>query len=131
MEGHLIQYIAQQQATPPSAPVEAKPSGAGAFETLILPFVMAGLFVFMWFTMIRPQRKEEKRKKEMFSSLSKGDSVVTTSGIIGTIATVKEDTVILKVGDGTRMEFLTSAIHTVKNMSVGKTEKSENADKKS
>jgi len=66
--------------------------------------------VGMYFLVIRPQRKEEKQKKEMLSTLQKGDTVVTVSGIIGTVATIKDETVILKVGDGTRMEFLRSAV---------------------
>ena len=64
----------------------------------------------MWLFVIRPQRKEEKKKREMVNTLKKGDEVVTTGGMIGTIATIKDDTVILNVGDKTRLEFMKSHI---------------------
>ncbi len=76
--------------------------------------MMALVFVLFYFLMIRPQRKEEKRKQEMQTGLKKGDTVVTTSGLVASVATVKEDTVILNV-DGTRMEFLRSAVGSVRN----------------
>ncbi|MCB1310152.1 MAG: preprotein translocase subunit YajC, partial [Leptospiraceae bacterium] len=55
--------------------------------------MIGGMALFMYFFVIRPQRKEEKRKKEMLSSLKKGDRIVTTSGILGTVASVKDETV--------------------------------------
>jgi len=117
----LIYFLAQQSASPapaPAAPASA-PSGATGqgdlMSNLTLPLMMVAIFAAMWFLMIRPQRKEEKRKKEMLSSLKKGDSVVTTSGIIGTVANVKDDTVLLKVGDNTKMEFVKSAITALRS----------------
>ena len=117
----LIYFHAQQSASPapaPAAPASA-PSGATGqgdlMSNLTLPLMMVAIFAAMWFLMIRPQRKEEKRKKEMLSSLKKGDSVVTTSGIIGTVANVKDDTVLLKVGDNTKMEFVKSAITALRS----------------
>lgn len=92
--------------------------------------IIGGTFVVMYFLMIRPQRKEEKRKQDMLKVLSKGDPVVTTSGIIGTIASVKEDTITLNVGNGTKMEFLRSAIGSVRNKENQKGESGKKADKK-
>ena len=77
--------------------------------------MMVGVFALMWFLMIRPQRKEEKKRKEMLAALKKGDAVVTNGGILGSIANIKEDTVVLKVGDGTRLEVLRSAVTAVRN----------------
>ena len=91
----------------------AKQAPAGGMFSMVGMMVL--IFGAMYFMVIRPQKKEEKRKKEMLGSLQKGDTVVTTSGILGTVATIKDDTVIVKVGDGVRMEFLRSAIGSVRN----------------
>ncbi len=122
----LVQYLAQQSAQP-SAPPAGGPGGAagggGPLQNFMPMIMIALIFASMWFFMIRPQRKEEKRKKDMLASLKKGDPVTTTGGILGTVATVKDETVILKVGDGTKMEFLKSAIGLVRG--TGKSEKEE------
>lgn len=122
----FLPYIAQQTSLPDAAPpVEAvtttpatpPPGGEGFLGSLgnFTPMLMMALvFVLFYFLMIRPQRKEEKRKQEMQTGLKKGDTVVTTSGLVASVATVKEDTVILNV-DGTRMEFLRSAVGSVRN----------------
>ncbi len=79
------------------------------------------IFAFMWLFVIRPQRKEEKKKKEMMGQLKKGDEVVTTGGMIGTVATIKDDTVVLNVGDKTRLEFLKSHIASVREQKKAET----------
>lgn len=124
MEPNLLQYLAQQQPAPapltvqpapggtPTAPAGKSESPMGSMWTTGLMF--AAVFVGMYFLVIRPQRKEEKRKKELLSKLGKGDRVVTSSGMIGTVQTVKDETVIVNVGDNTRIEFLRSAIADIR-----------------
>lgn len=127
MEYALFEYVAQQSAAPPMVP-EVQGSGGGIQDIFgqMGPMLMLGVvFVFTWFFMIRPQQKEEKRKKDLMNSLKKGDFVITASGILGSVATLKDDTVILKVGDGTRMEFLRSSIHSIREEGASKAEKSE------
>lgn len=63
----------------------------------VLPMVL--LFVFMYFIMIRPQQKEEKKKAQMLSELAVGDTVLTTSGFYGTIIDIQDDTVIVEFGN--------------------------------
>ena len=63
----------------------------------ILP--MALLFGFMYFAMIRPQQKEEKKKALMLNELAVGDTVLTTSGFYGTIIDISDDTVIVEFGN--------------------------------
>ncbi len=120
------EYLAQQSAAPSPAEVVqpqggttngSAPAGSGAAPGFDWTFflILGGVFVFMYFMMIRPQRQEEKRKKEMLSTLEKGDQVVTTSGILGSVASVKEDTITLNVGDGSRIEFLRSAVASVRD----------------
>lgn len=55
------------------------------------------IFVIMWFFMIRPQRKQQKKIEEMRAALKKGDKVVTAGGIKGVIAEVNESDILIKV----------------------------------
>ncbi len=86
------------------------PAGASMTSTLIM---MALIFVIFYFFLIRPQNKKQKETERMIAALKKGDKVVTIGGIHGTISSTKEQTVIVKVDDGTRIEFNRSAIATV------------------
>ncbi|MEW5700927.1 MAG: preprotein translocase subunit YajC [Candidatus Zixiibacteriota bacterium] len=91
------------------------PSGEGSSPNPILtflPFVL--MIVVVWFLLIRPQRKRQKEHQAMLTQLSKGDRVVTNSGMFGTIVGMSDNTVTLRVGDDsrseTKIEFLKSAI---------------------
>ena len=57
------------------------------------------LIAIMYFLFIMPQRKEQKRHKEMLEALRPGDEVVTAGGVIGEIVQLREDRVTLKSGD--------------------------------
>lgn len=71
-----------------------------AGESLFATFVpMILLFVFMYFIMIRPQQKEEKKKALMLNELAVGDTVLTTSGFYGTIIDITDDTLIVEFGN--------------------------------
>ena len=75
-----------------------------------LPFIAIGLFFY--FILLRPQQAEQRRRKELLNTLKKNDKVITTGGMIGTIADISSDgtRVTLKVDDNTRIKFLRSAI---------------------
>ena len=75
-----------------------------------LPFIAIGLFFY--FILLRPQQAETRRRKELLAALKKNDKVVTTGGMIGTIADISSDgtRVTLRVDDNTRIKFLRSAI---------------------
>ena len=70
--------------------------GAGDFFISFIPMIL--IFVFMYFMMIRPQQKEEKKKAQMLSELEVGDTVLTTSGFYGVIIDITDDTVIVEFG---------------------------------
>ena len=73
------------------------PSAGESLLATFLPMIL--LFVFMYFIMIRPQQKEEKKKAQMLSELVVGDIVLTTSGFYGTIIDITDDTVIVEFGN--------------------------------
>ncbi len=79
---------------------------------------MIALFGVMWFVLIRPQRKEEKRQQALRSALKRGDKVVTIGGAHAEIVAVGETTVDLKLGSGDEAAVVTfnkSAVGTVVN----------------
>ena len=72
------------------------------------------LFVFLYFFMIRPQKKQEKKDAEMRDSLQVGDEVTTIGGIIGKVVSIKGETFVLETTkDKTKIRFLKGAIRTV------------------
>lgn len=82
---------------PAGAPAGAGPSGLGGMMPILM---MVGIFAFMYFVLIRPQRKEEKRRKEMLGALKRGDAVTTIGGVHGTVETVGEQTIDVRIGSG-------------------------------
>jgi preprotein translocase subunit YajC len=72
--------------------------GGGNGLTGLLPFLL--IFVVMYFFMIRPQAKKQKDQKKYVEELKKGDRVVTTAGIHGSIIDLNENTILLEVENG-------------------------------
>ena len=102
------------------------PEGAGAeggpgMLMTFLPFI--AIILIFYFLIIRPQSKKRKETEKMLSALKKGDKIVTIGGIYGTIHSTKETTVIVKVDDNTKLEFLRSAISNIITASPVKEEK--------
>ncbi|MBI3999520.1 MAG: preprotein translocase subunit YajC [Candidatus Omnitrophica bacterium] len=78
-----------------------------------LPLII--MFVVFYFLLIRPQQKKQREHQELVKNLKKGDRIVTSSGIIGTVHTLQDDYVVLKVGDqDTKIEVLRSAVQEVR-----------------
>ena len=72
------------------------------------------LFVIMYFFMIRPQKKQEKRDAEMRNALAVGDEVTTIGGIIGKVVSIKEETFVLETTkDRTKIRFLRGAVRSI------------------
>lgn len=88
------------------------PNGqAGGTSSLISTLIMfAAVILIMYFLMIRPQQKRQKEHQNMLKSLQRGDKVITSSGMHGTIVDIDEQTVTLQVSDNTRIKFERAAI---------------------
>ncbi len=71
----------------------------GGGGTLILVGELALIGVFMYFLLIRPQRKQQKQMQTMLSTLAVGDSVVTTSGFYGVVIDIMDEVVIVEFGN--------------------------------
>ena len=103
------------QSTASSAAIdgtEATSATGSMWPTLIM---FGAVILIFYFLIIRPQKKRDKEAKDMLAAIKKGDKIVTIGGIRGTVAIVKESTIIVKVDDNTRIEFSKSAISAVLN----------------
>lgn len=110
--------------------LQAQPGGGG--EQLLFPLVTFGLIAaIMYFLIIRPQNKRQKEQQKMLDALKKGDRVVTIGGIRGTIVGMKDDSVLLKVDDSTKLEFSRSSVSGLlekKGKGGGKSQKKEQVE---
>jgi preprotein translocase subunit YajC len=102
------------------------PGGAAPQPDLLqtlLPFLFMG--VIFYFLLIRPQQKRQKQHQQLMANLKTGDRVVTSSGIHGLIANVKETTFLLKVADNVKIEIDKSAVAGVEKTAEPKSVISE------
>ena len=90
--------LAEAGAVAPEAAATAgeAPGTAAALIQMLLPMVL--IVVVFYFMLIRPQRKKDKKVKDMLSNLKVGDRICTIGGIYGTITGLREDTIVLSVG---------------------------------
>ena len=111
------------------APEAGGSASGGGSGQLVTTFVTFGLVILIfYFLIIRPQNKKNRDTKNMLAAIKKGDRVVTAGGIRGTILSVKDQVVVLKVDDSVKLEFSKSAISNVLEQSKepAKIEKKDN-----
>ena len=68
------------------------------------------IFAMFYFLMIRPQRKRQKEHQQMMEELKKGDRVITAGGIYGTVESVSEDNIVIKVESGATLRMAKSSV---------------------
>ncbi len=87
------------------------PQGQGGSGSLISMLVMFGaVILIMYFLMIRPQQKRQKEHQKMIENLKRGDKVVTTAGIHGTVTDIDGPSIVLQVSDNVKLTFEKTAI---------------------
>lgn len=82
-------------------------SSLGMFVPMIIIF---GIFYFM---LIRPQQRKEKERRAMIDNVKSGDKVLFSGGILGTITNTKENTLMVKIADGVKVEVARGAVQKV------------------
>jgi len=84
----------------------------GSGGTMYMVIWLGLLLLLMYMMMIRPQRKKQKEHDKLLAELKKGDKVVTTSGMFGTIFAIDEEhgRVVLRINEQTKLTFLKSSI---------------------
>ena len=86
---------------------QPQPQGGSSWSMWIM---LALIFGVMWFFMIRPQRKQQKELQKFRDGLKKGDKVVTIGGIYGTIAEIKDASVLVEVDNGVKIRVSKQAL---------------------
>jgi len=90
----------------------ADPSGApGSIVPTLVTFGL--VFVIFYFLIIRPQNRKQKDQKKMVEAVKKGDRIVSIGGIHGTVMSVKDSEVVVKIDTNTKLTLSKSAISSV------------------
>ncbi len=91
------------------APGDAGAQGGGGSGLIM----MVAIFAIFYFILIRPQQKKMKEHKKMVEQLKKGDEIITSGGIYGTVEGVTPDTLTVKIAEGTKVRITRSSIAAV------------------
>jgi preprotein translocase subunit YajC len=94
----------QGGAPPVQSPIPGCEQTGGMFVPIIL------MFVIIYFVLLRPQQKQQKKHQAMLKALKKGDRVITNSGIFGTLAGLTESTATLEVAKNVHIKLLRGQI---------------------
>lgn len=114
----LLSQALAQAATAPgaasgAAPATAPPSLFGALIDM-LP-MLAVCYLIFYFMVIRPQERKTKQHKALLESMKRGDSVVTSSGIVGKVSGVESDHVMVEIAPNVKVKFLRQHIVRLEN----------------
>ena len=115
----LADAAATTATTDAAAATETMSTGATIIYYAVQFVPMILIFVVFYFLLIRPQKKKDKKVKEMLAALKNGDRVCTIGGIYGTIVALKDDVLTIEVGEQkTQMVFARWAVRNVEQLSV-------------
>lgn len=98
---------------------ETEQGEQGGMSSIYMIVFVVLIIAMLYFTMIRPQRKQQKTHQEMMSQLRSGDKVITSSGIYGEIDSVSEDSIVLKIESGTKIRVTRGSIAVKREKTVG------------
>ena len=100
-------------------PAFAQAAGGGGTTDILMslvPFVL--IFVIMWFLIIRPQQRRVKSHQELIKNVRRGDTVVTSGGIVGKVSKVIDDAELeVEIAEGVRVRLVKGMITDVRNKS--------------
>jgi len=82
--------------------------GAGGMLTSLMPLIL--IFVIFYFLLILPQRKKQKEHRQMVGNLKRGDKIITTGGIYGTVTAVKKNYLEVEVDDKVKLRVQRGAV---------------------
>lgn len=124
----VAQQAADGLSNSPVAPAQtpASPGGGTAAAPACGPEQMAGLlpfvliFVVMWFMLLWPKQRQEKERRRMLDAIKKGDMVVTMGGMCGTVESLTDKHVVLRVDKNVTIQFLRSAVASVVTGEIAK-----------
>jgi preprotein translocase subunit YajC len=91
---------------------QAAPGAFHMLNSLIVPTML--IIGIMYFLMIRPQQKRLKEHRDMVAAIRRGDTIVTSGGIIGKVTKVEDEELQVEIADGVRIKLLRSTISEVR-----------------
>lgn len=93
-------------------PPQGGDAGSSLISTLIMFALIIGIFYFL---ILRPQQKRQKDRQKLLDAVKKGDKVITTGGVYGTVAGLDENgkTVLLQIADNVKVKFDRGAIGSI------------------
>ncbi|MBU1070477.1 preprotein translocase subunit YajC [Myxococcota bacterium] len=94
----------------PQKSTQESPQGCGGGNPMFSFLLLGVMFVVFYLFLIRPQQKRQKEMQSMLNALTKGDRVITSGGMLGTIVAITDQVVTLEVGDKTRIKVLRSHV---------------------
>jgi preprotein translocase subunit YajC len=97
---------------PGSIYAQAAPGAFDMLNSLIVPTML--IIGIMYFLMIRPQQKRLKEHRDMVASIRRGDTVVTSGGIIGKVTKVDENELQVEIADGVKIKVVRSTVSEVR-----------------
>ncbi len=89
-------------------------AGGGATALIMNLLPMVGIIAIFYFLLIRPQNKRQKAHREMLAALKKGDTVITSGGIIGRVFKLSDDEVVLDTLEGGKLRIVRAMVMDVK-----------------
>jgi preprotein translocase subunit YajC len=92
------------------APQGGGEAGSQGLSTVIM---FASIIFIFYFMIYRPQRKRQKEREALISKMEKGDKVITSGGMHGTVAAIEENSILVQVAENTKIRFEKSAVTTV------------------
>ena len=101
-------HLLLQDGAPPSEPAPSAPS---ILSSQLFPLLIIGVLFFV--LLILPEKKKQKQRQKMLDALKKGDRVMTSGGLYGTVVTTTAEVVVLQVADNVRLRFSRAAIQSV------------------
>ena len=85
--------------------------GTAGLISSLLPFLL--IILVFYFLILRPQQKRQKEKQRLLNSVKKGDKIITSGGIHGTVEGIEDNTVLVKISDNAKVKMERSAIATI------------------
>ncbi|TWI77476.1 protein translocase subunit yajC [Desulfobotulus alkaliphilus] len=97
----------------------AQGGGGGGFIQLV-PLIL--MFVIFYFLLIRPQQKKAKEHRELIGNLKKGDRIITSGGIYGTVTSLDDNTLTIEIADKVRVKMVRANVAGLSAKSGGEKE---------
>jgi preprotein translocase subunit YajC len=89
------------------------PQGSGGGSMVSTLIMFGAIFAIFYFMIIRPQQKRSKEREKMLGAIQKGDKIITSNGMHGTIVGIEEKTYLIQVSDNVKIKFEKSAVASV------------------